>query len=216
MGKKQTRLEKLGSFEDFSAPWESSAGNGEIVPDKLKRLIFNLEVDKAKAEDAAETAAEETTAEKAKVTELDGKLAAAAAEASKNDPEGKVAAAVARAEKAEADAKAANGKLLRVEIAVEKGLTPKQAARLVGETKEELEADADAFIEETGLPKPGAPKDDDDDDDEDDDIVTLEREPQRARRLSNPMARDPKGGGAAEVDYEKVAAQIAGGGRVVL
>lgn len=38
-------------------------------------------------------------------------------------------------------------KVLRFEVASEKGLTPAQAKRLVGVTKEELEADADEILE---------------------------------------------------------------------
>lgn len=42
---------------------------------------------------------------------------------------------------------------LRAEVAHEKGLTPGQAARLAGSTKEELEADADQMIEDFGISK---------------------------------------------------------------
>lgn len=62
------------------------------------------------------------------------------------------AAAVKRAEEAEQRA-------LRFEVAGEKGLTPAQAKRLVGATKEELEADADELLESfkpPEKPKPGA------------------------------------------------------------
>jgi len=52
-----------------------------------------------------------------------------------------------RAEKAEAD-------VLRYEVAIAKGLTLKQAKRLVGSTKEELEADADDILEAFGVKPP--------------------------------------------------------------
>lgn len=42
---------------------------------------------------------------------------------------------------------AAEQKLIRLEVASEKGLSPKQAARLTGTTKEELEEDADELLE---------------------------------------------------------------------
>lgn len=51
--------------------------------------------------------------------------------------------AVARAEKAERE-------LLRLTIASEKGLTPKQARRLTGDTEDELRADADDLVAEFG------------------------------------------------------------------
>lgn len=53
------------------------------------------------------------------------------------------AEAARRAEEAELRA-------LRIEVAAEKGLTPAQAKRLVGATKEELEADADEILADFG------------------------------------------------------------------
>lgn len=55
--------------------------------------------------------------------------------------------AVERAEAAEKAAAAAEARALRLEVASEKGLTPAQAKRLVGETREELEADASELLE---------------------------------------------------------------------
>ncbi len=46
---------------------------------------------------------------------------------------------------------------LRAEIASEKGLTLKQAKRLTGTTREELEADADDLLESFPTPKPTPP-----------------------------------------------------------
>lgn len=78
---------------------------------------------------------------KANKAELD-KLVAAG-DASKSDTE-KMAAELAalRARADEADARA-----LRAEVAQAKGLTPAQAKRLQGATKEELEADADELLQ---------------------------------------------------------------------
>lgn len=55
--------------------------------------------------------------------------------------------AIERAEAAEKALAAAESRALRLEIASEKGLTPAQAKRLVGESREELEADADELLE---------------------------------------------------------------------
>lgn len=59
-----------------------------------------------------------------------------------------------RAETAEKSLAAAERLVLVSEVALEKGLTPAQAKRLIGTTKEELEADADellaSFKQETG------------------------------------------------------------------
>ena len=53
----------------------------------------------------------------------------------------------------EAAANAAEQRALRAEIANAKGLTPTQAKRLVGETREELEADADELLADIGAAK---------------------------------------------------------------
>lgn len=55
--------------------------------------------------------------------------------------------AIERAEAAEKAAAAAEARALRLEIAAENGLTAAQAKRLVGETREELEADAKELLE---------------------------------------------------------------------
>lgn len=46
----------------------------------------------------------------------------------------------------------------RLEIALEKGLTKTQAKRLVGSTREELEADADELLADLAPSKPKAPR----------------------------------------------------------
>lgn len=52
-----------------------------------------------------------------------------------------------KAAELEKRAQEAESRALRLEIAYEKGLTPSQAKRLVGGTREELEADADELLE---------------------------------------------------------------------
>lgn len=51
---------------------------------------------------------------------------------------------------AQSRADAAEQRLLRIEVGAEKGLTPSQASRLQGGTKEELEKDAAAFLADLG------------------------------------------------------------------
>lgn len=57
------------------------------------------------------------------------------------------ARAIERAEVAEKAAAVAEARALRLEVASEKGLTPAQAKRLVGESREELEADAQELLD---------------------------------------------------------------------
>lgn len=66
-----------------------------------------------------------------------------------------------RAEAAEAALAALESNALRSEVALEKGLTPSQAKRLIGSTREELEADADELLKDIGTTNgPRAPKPD--------------------------------------------------------
>jgi hypothetical protein len=88
---------------------------------------------------------------------------------------------------AESDKRAAEAeaRALRLEVASEKGLTAKQASRLVGTTKEELEADADELLESFGGK-----------DDKKDDTSTSRRPKERlksgATPSSEPEELDPK------------------------
>lgn len=70
-----------------------------------------------------------------------------------------------RASKAEQDATSAQSELLRLRVAMRKGLTEAQARRLVGSSEEELEADADELLASFGgkqdprpTPPAGKPK----------------------------------------------------------
>jgi len=61
---------------------------------------------------------------------------------------------IERAEKAEKAAQEREARLLRHEVAAAKGLPPKWAARLRGDTKDQLEKDADELLKEIS-PTPG-------------------------------------------------------------
>lgn len=191
---KKKHLEQVPSLEDFVAPWETEAGEVEIDKDKLKRYIYNLTKDKAGAQDARDEALEAVTEAEAKVTEAQEKLAEA-------DSTGQVGELQKKLDKAVAERDEAVTAKLRVEVAVEKGLTPKQAARLQGSTKEELEADADDILETFGVQKSTTDGDDEDDDEDEDDSPSLRSQPQRLR---NPA--DPDQGAGGEIDFDKVVA----------
>lgn len=64
---------------------------------------------------------------------------------------------IERAEAAERERDQVRTEALRLRIAHEKGLTPKQAARLRGDTEEELLADADDLLSEFGPAGPRRP-----------------------------------------------------------
>lgn len=63
---------------------------------------------------------------------------------------------IERAEAAEKRYAETESRAMRLEVAHEKGLTPGQAKRLVGATREELEADADEILRDFPM-KPGRP-----------------------------------------------------------
>jgi chromosome segregation ATPase len=67
----------------------------------------------------------------------------------------------ARAEQAERERNEASSRALRLDVAFEKGLTPAQAKRLVGATREELEADAEEILRDfPAIKSDGRPKGD--------------------------------------------------------
>jgi hypothetical protein len=175
--------------------------DGEITDVKAAIKAFHtLMVDKAKAQDAREDAQVETTEITAERDSLQSKID------SSTDPDtrAELERANKRVAKAEADKAASDLRADRIEVAAELGLTPKQAKRLQGSTKEELEADAKELLEDLGI-KPGAQQDDDDDDDDDSGRTTPRS---TVPRLTN--GGDIKNGADAEPDYEAAAARISG------
>lgn len=85
--------------------------------------------------------------------ELNARKAAELSETERLQAERDAAAAAAATAKAERDEAAR--KALVLEIAADKGLTPAQATRLQGSTKEELEADADVLKTQFGTANEG-------------------------------------------------------------
>lgn len=98
------------------------------------------------------------------------------------------------------DAEAATARADRFEVAAEKGLTPAQARRLVGSTREELEADADAMRSELGLDKSK--------DDENETEETPAEEEGATTALGRPK-EDLHAGASNEGDAEPDAAKLA-------
>ena len=202
MAKSTKFSSKVPALDDYKLPsWINE--EGEVTDlEAAKKALHTLALDKAKAQDAREDAlaeAKEVAVERDTLqTELD----------SKADPDS--AAKIAKLEKDLSSEKAKSAKaeldLARVEIAAEKGLTPKQAKRLAGENREELEADADELIEDLGL-KPGSNNETDDDDDDDDEATGRTR-PKSQVRLTN--GGDTNNSADAEPDYDAIAAQLAG------
>jgi hypothetical protein len=105
-------------------PW----GDGDFDPDRAWQLIQNArEAEKAAKKEAADA--------RSKAKEFEDKDKTEAEKLRE------------RAETAEKELESAKRNSLVAEVALDKGLTPAQAKRLVGTTKEELEADADELLE---------------------------------------------------------------------
>jgi hypothetical protein len=187
---------KVPALEDYKPSWVNA--DGEVDVDAALKAAHTLMLDKAKAQDAREDAVAETKEAQSQATELQEKLD------SKNDPDTKAELEKARTKQAEAEAKATKAELRadRIEIAAEKGLSPAQAKRLVGDNREELEADADELVKDLGI-EPGKKTEDDGEEDEG-------RTTPRAKLRT---AGDPVSGGTGgdqPVDFEAEAAKIQG------
>jgi len=122
--------------EDWTAPWETATGETEIDKPKLKRYLFGLLGDKEKLQ-------ERLTASDTERDELKKAAEDAARQGETNEQK-------LERENKELQAKlaqASNGDVslenLRLTVAVEKGLNAAQLKRLIGNTREELLADAD-------------------------------------------------------------------------
>jgi hypothetical protein len=137
--------------EENAAPEQSNEGgntSGFTPPasqDELNRIVAErVQRERAKYGDY-----NDLKAKAAKFDEIDAQ--------SKSESE----KAIERITAAETARAAAEARADRTEVALEKGLTPSQAKRLVGSTREELEADADELLKDLGdSNKPRSPKPD--------------------------------------------------------
>jgi hypothetical protein len=189
------------SYDEFRAPWETEAGtDAEIDKPKLKRYIYNLVTDKAKAQDARD---EKDEALKAAEADLETAKTEAA---NANGPEAQKKIDLLQkkvddltAEKV-AREKADEHEALRKEVIGD--LDPKYAKYVVGEDREALEKSLEDVKADFGIK-------DGDENEEEEEEGTLRTRPRSS--VKNPL--DPeagKGGGGGEIDYDKVADDILG------
>lgn len=199
MGK---HLDAVKAFDEFRAPWETADGTeAEIDKPKLKRYIYGLVTDKAKAQDAREEAVEN-------VTRLEGELDEAKKEAASSNGE----EAQKKIDKLTRDLTTAREKVTSLEAKIEEselrsevleGLDPKYAKYVTGTTREELEQSRAQVEADFGLDSGG----DNDDEGEDEDEPPARTRPQS--RLRN--VRDPENNkGPDAIDFDKVADEILG------
>ena len=96
-----------------------------------------------------------------------------------------------RAAQEEKRAEDAEAKVIRSEVAAAKGLSAAQAKRLVGSTREELEADADEMRTELGLNKDDEKKDDEKDESTDESVFGRKPEEKLRAGASNEEDEGP-------------------------
>lgn len=131
---------KLGSFDDYKAPWEVEGE--DVDPDKIKKHYYNLLKDLERKDDQIEIVTGERDGLKSKVDEFETKDLSEVERLKRENEQLK--------------SKTPEGDDLenaRLRLALRHGLTEKQANRLQGSTAEELEADVPDLLEEIGTAK---------------------------------------------------------------
>lgn len=184
----------LPKYEDWKAPWEKEDGSGEFDAEKARKFIYDLKVSEDRLQGTVRT-------KDATISTLTSEKDEAQNKLNEKLREGESETDRLKRENAELKEKAAKAPetdvdRLRLEVALEKGITGTRWKRLVGSTRDELEADADALLTEWG----GAG----DTGGGDDDGETPPR--QKPTRVVNPG--DPKPEDAPPVDFDKALASI--------
>lgn len=190
-----------GKVEDWKAPWEVDKDGEDVAEEdqkldaaRLKRYLFGLLKDKARFR----TQVNELTTNN---TALEEQIAAA------DDPEKvkKLQADLVKAQKERDDAKSGAGlEVIKLRVALEKGLTARQAKRLQGTTEEEIEADADEILEDFGT----VTHETVDETEETEDKSTARTTPKRVIKPTvGPKTKEEKP--EKEIDYDKWAQEYA-------
>lgn len=198
MAKSTKHQDAVKAFDEFRAPWETADGSeADIDKPKLKRYIYNLVTDKAKAQDSREDAlADLQTAEKERDEAKDEAAKASPDEANKK---------IARLEKENAELKSTVDTMtkdkeqaeLRAEVL--EGLDPKYAKYVTGETREDLEKSLEQVKTDFGL---------EDGNDPDDDEPKVRTRPRTT--VKNALDPDAGKGGDKAIDFDAVADDILG------
>lgn len=194
--------EAVKSIDEFRAPWETEGGgDAEIDKPKLRRWIHNLLVDKAKAQDARDEATEKVTALEADLEKAKDE----AASANGDEAQKKITRLEERnreLQKQIDDRKAADEhEALRKDVI---GYLPEKYAKyVVGDDREALEKSLEDVKADFGI--------EDDPSDGENDLPARTTPRQRLVNGSDPK---PGAGASDEIDWEKVADDVVGGGSV--
>ena len=208
MGK---HTDALKPFDEFRAPWETADGSeAEIDKPKLRRFIYNLMSDKAKAQDARDEVNESLEQAQKDLDEAKEEAASANGEEAQKKIDRLQAKVDSLTSERDALVSANEARELRAEVLgdFEKEY-PKAAKYVTGETREELEASLEAVKEDFGITESDG---DEGDDDEDEDEPPVRTAPRARKGLRNGADPDAGAGGGEEVDFDKAADQILGRG----
>lgn len=181
------------TFADYKGPWGEE--EEDFDAEKAKKLLYNLDKDKYHIQGLANEA-------EASKKDLEKALAVykTAEKTAKQENESELERFKREKEELETKLKEASNPrdTWILEVALEKGLTKKQAKRLQGENLEELLADADDYLEDIAPSAAG-----DDEVEDDDNEINLVRKP---RRVKSPVDPDP--GADMPYDLDKALASI--------
>lgn len=135
----------IKSYEDWTPPeFLRTEDDKDVDMDRVRYEFYRREKDNAKYRRV-------NTALRAQVDELKDDDGGESQSDEENDGEGSEPKPKKKKQDSEAGGQGSSLNETRLEIALERGLTKNQAMRLHGSTKEELEADADAYMEEHGM-----------------------------------------------------------------
>lgn len=171
-------MPKMPKFEEWTPPWGTD--DEKLDVEKVKKLVYDLKVDKESLQDRNSALTTERDDFKQKLTEK---------EREGESEQDKLKRELDEARKKLAEVPSTDVERLKLEVALDKGMTLVQAKRLVGTTKEELESDADELLKSFG----GNGKVDNDDDGD-------EGARRRPRQPRNPADPDPDAARPLDVD----------------
>jgi hypothetical protein len=186
-------------IEDWKAPWEKPGADGsmpEFDAEMARTHIYNLSRAEHTLKEEKSGLSNELQTVKSERDTLQSEKDAKAREGETEQQ--RLQRELEDARRKLADAGKDSIETIRLRVALKKGLTEKQAARLVGSTEEELLADADDYLAENGPRGDDPPKGDDD----------KPKGDVRRRPVSNAL--DPEGGtqGSDPLSDEKVLEMI--------
>lgn len=204
MGK---HTDALGTLDNFRAPWETEGGtDAEIDKAKLRRWIFNVLNDKAKAQDARDDVNADLEKAKADLDEAKDEAASANGEEAQKKIDRLQAKVDSLTAEKDALVSANEQRELREEVLADFAREHPKAAKYVkGETREELEESLASVKEDFGISD-----EDGDDEDEEDEERNVRTTPRARKGLRNGADPDSGKPGDEPVDFDKAADEILG------